>query len=63
MSKGSRIVPIRIPAELESRILIAIDVRNKHSSEEPFSMSEWIRKAIMEKLDHLERSKKKKPKA
>jgi hypothetical protein len=60
MSKGSRIVPVRIPRELEVRILTAIERANHHTKEEPYTLSDWIRKCIEEKLAHLERSNRKK---
>lgn len=63
MSKGSRIVPVRVPRDLEIRIAAAIASANQSTKEEPYTLSEWIRKAVVEKLDHLERSKRKKTKS
>lgn len=63
MSKGSRVVPIRVQRDLEIRIAAAIESANQTTKGEPYTLSEWIRKAVVEKLDHLERSKRKKTKA
>jgi len=55
MSAGSKIVPVRIPDALHQEISLAIVLANETRKEEPYDMSSWIRKAIMEKLDHLRR--------
>lgn len=57
MSAGSRIVPVRIPEDLELAILDCIAGRNLRSPNEPWTMSEFIRQAITEKLCHMERSR------
>lgn len=55
MSKGSAIVPVRIPKELLAEIACAINSANATTAGPPYSVSSWVRKAIREKLDHLGR--------
>jgi hypothetical protein len=59
MSKGSRIVGIRVEADLEAAIETAIASANYHSRIEPHTLSSWIKAAIREKLAHIQRSKRK----
>jgi len=60
MSKGTRKYPIRIPDDIAREINLAIDSRNFHSRESGWTFSDWIRKAIREKLAHTKRSRSKK---
>jgi hypothetical protein len=59
MSRGSQVVTLRIPPLL----LAAIDAKVKESvqtkKDEPYNRSTWILQCIMEKFNHLERSKSK----
>lgn len=59
MSKGSRVVPVRMPDELMEEIMAYIVRRNWATMTEPYSLSTFIRKAIREKLDHAKRSSRK----
>ena len=59
MSKGSKVVPVRIEAELLAMIDLLILRANEHTQEEPYTRSSWIKKALAEKINHLARSKKK----
>jgi hypothetical protein len=58
MSKGSMIVHVRFPEEIYSKMLGAISNRNHYSFSDPMNLSDWIRKCVSDKLDHLQRSKK-----
>jgi len=57
MSKGSKVVPVRIPDELYIRMIAQIDKTNERRKEEEFDVSSFIRKAIEDKLDHANRSR------
>lgn len=59
MSRGSKIVPVRIPDELLDEVEVAVSSQNYHTKGEPHTLSGWIRKCIAEKLAHLKRSNKK----
>lgn len=58
MSKGSKIVPVRIPDRLFSAIVDAMEAANRTRFEEPYVLSTYVRKCLVDKLDHLQRSKK-----
>lgn len=60
MSKGSMIVPVRIPEVLYITLLETIKSANRSRKNAEYTVSEWIRKAITEKLEHLSRSRKRK---
>lgn len=62
MSSGSKIVPVRINATLLNAIEDAIAGANVQTFDQPYTVSEWIRKAVAEKLDHLARGRRKAPK-
>lgn len=62
MSKGSPIVPIRIPAELLALVDEQIASSNTRRGDEPWTRSAFIIAAIKEKLDKMERSRKSKKK-
>lgn len=57
MSKGSQIVPIRVPADLMAAMTIAIDRRNAVAAGEPWTRTGFIVTAIREKLAKMERSR------
>lgn len=57
MSKGSKIVPVRISDDLYQAMESAIDSRNKATQEEPFNVSDFIRYCIRYKLAHTERGR------
>ena len=62
MSKGSKIVPVRIPDRLFAELVAALKSQNYHTREEPLTLSGWVRKCVIDKLNHLERGKKRKKK-
>jgi hypothetical protein len=60
MSKGSKIVPIRIPAAEYEKLLLSVLGHPGNRKKNPKSVGEFIRTAIREKIAHLGRSKRKK---
>lgn len=61
MSKGSKIIPVRIPDELLTDLENAVKSANSTRREMPYTVSAWIRKCVEEKLAHLKRSRKRPP--
>ena len=59
MSKGSTVVLVRITAEMLDEMKIEINRLNHRVKGEPYNRSSFIRKAIMDKLDHIARSRAK----
>lgn len=57
MSKGSKIVPVRIDEDLLEQMEQAIESRNAATQEEPFNVSDYIRFCIRTKLAHTARSR------
>lgn len=60
MSKGSKVIQLRIPSKMLDVMLLALNQANERRREAPYDMSSWIRACIVEKLAHLARSKKRK---
>jgi hypothetical protein len=58
MSKGSPVVPVRIPAELLAVIDATVSRVNVKTRGEPYTRSSWILAAIRDRLAHMERAKK-----
>lgn len=58
MSRGTRITPLRLSDELLERIQAAIDSNNARRGNKPYNVTSWIRMAIEERLDKLERGRK-----
>lgn len=58
MSKGSKIVPVRLPAALLELVEIELLTRSTGPKGRPLTLSEWVRSAITEKLKHAKRSRK-----
>jgi len=58
MAKGTPVVPVRISDEVMLRVEQAIRSRNARAFDEPWTVSDFIRKAIKDKLDHMERSRR-----
>lgn len=58
MSKGNRIIGVRLPKEMLDAIDVAL-VNLEKSNQGDLKISEWIRLAICEKLDKLERGRSK----
>lgn len=63
MSKGSRIYTVRIESKLESEMLAEVNRRNLSPMVAEWTVSEWIRKAIQDKLNHSRRSRAKRRKS
>lgn len=57
MSAGSKIVPVRIPAELLKAVETDLQSCNAHLPDYPYTVSDWIRKAIAERLAKHARSR------
>jgi hypothetical protein len=60
MSRGSQVIPVRIPGDELEMVDSTISRINRRRREEPMTRSSFIRSALAEKLSHLERSKRKK---
>ena len=56
MSKGTKIVPIRVPPELLEKIDHAVFFSTDHRKEGAWTRSSWIVQAIKDKLAHAARS-------
>lgn len=57
MSKGNPIIPVRVEPLMLALVEEAITAANERRREAEYTVSEWIRQAIREKLAHLRRSK------
>ena len=62
MSRGNPIVQMRVDEEFLAMIDEALASRNEHSREAPWTRSDWLRQAALDKLAHIQRSKVKKRK-
>lgn len=60
MSRGSTILTFRINPELHQRMMQALASRNNQPLLEGWTVSDWIKAAIEDKLRHLGRAKKQK---
>jgi len=60
MSKGNPIVKLRVTQTTIDKIVEAIQSANFNRKLSPYDLSSWIRAAIDEKLQHLERAKRRK---
>lgn len=58
MSKGTKIITLRLPSILEDAIDAAIAQRNEVTKQEPWTRTAFFLTAIREKLSHMERSRK-----
>ena len=58
MSKGSKVVAIRFPADEYDAMLGQLADSEKFRRGEPWTLSEFVRSAIREKLKKMERSRK-----
>lgn len=63
MSKGSPIVPVRIPQSLLHEISQCIDRRNLWTLREEWTTSSFVIAAIREKIAKMERSRRKRPRS
>lgn len=57
MSKGSKVVPVRIPNDLMEEIRRALNERKDARTMKPINFSTWVRQAIREKIAHARRSR------
>jgi hypothetical protein len=60
MSRGSQILRLRVPPVLFERLKQTIESNNQRKVGSPWTLSDWIRDAIWEKLAHQSRGKMKK---
>lgn len=58
MSRGNKIVGIRLTPDELIQIDNALYSRQKRNRKQERNLSSWIREAIQEKLDHIKRSRK-----
>lgn len=58
MSKGSKIIPVRMEASLIESISRQLNSRNEKSANSPWTMSDFIRASVIEKLQHYRRSQR-----
>lgn len=58
MSKGNTIITFRLDPFHVQGINVVIERRNYFTKEAPWTFSDFIRKAIDEKLHHMQRSRK-----
>lgn len=58
MSKGSPLIAMRIEPNILAKVDQDIAVMNRHRPRSETNRSNWIRRAILEKLAHRERSKR-----
>ncbi len=59
MAKGSCIVNVRFEESLLERVKEELAGHNEKSSDAQWSLSDWVRKAVMEKIAHADRGRKK----
>jgi hypothetical protein len=58
VSKGTRIIGIRVPDALRAKIETAVTRSEQSATREPFTLTTFILAAIREKLDHMARSRR-----
>lgn len=58
MSQGSPMFTFRLSDEMGVSVMNTIRHRNANTSDTPWTFSDFVRKAIQEKLDHMERSRR-----
>lgn len=57
MSRGRRAVVVRLPDGLIEDMEVALAERNARMGQAGYTMSDWVRHAIVEKLDKLRRGR------
>lgn len=57
-SKGNKVVPVRMDPELLSAALVTIQTRNIFTTEQPWTFSDFVRVALVEKMKKMERSRR-----
>lgn len=60
MSKGTKIITLRLPPGIEEDMDIQIEQRNEWTKDAPWNRTAFILAAIREKLAHMQRSRRKK---
>lgn len=58
MSKGSKIVPVRIPDEMLAEMESAVASQNFHTKGEPLTVSGWIRQCVERELRDRRRKRR-----
>jgi hypothetical protein len=58
MNTGTPKVVVRVPKKIQDLIQFEVDTRNLGSCRKPYTVSDFIRSAILEKLKHLARGRK-----
>lgn len=58
MSKGSRVITLRLPDQLVGQLCTVLGGSLAGTKQDKYGMSEFIRSAIVEKIRHRQRSKK-----
>lgn len=59
MSKGSKIIHVRVSDEMESAVLHAMAMQNDSSLFTPQDFSSWVRDAIQRRLNDITRKREK----
>lgn len=57
MSKGTKVYPLRLPIDLVELVCDTIDRRNNNSKQPPWTLSDFLRQAIVDKLRKMHRSR------
>lgn len=57
MSRGTKVIPVRLAQELLDLIDREIEIRARHATVEPWTRSDFIRSAIREKVRHKRASR------
>ena len=58
MSMGTPIVTLRVTEDMQERIEEALASRNARTSDTPWTVSDFIRHAVEERLDHIRRGRR-----
>jgi hypothetical protein len=58
MSAGNQIVNVRFEEGIIDRIREEVQLHNERSADSQWSVSDWMRKAVLEKIAHADRSRK-----
>jgi len=61
MARGNPTITFRITPDLLGLMDAELERRNEKTREAPWERSDFIRAAIRERIDHIRRSRKKKP--
>jgi hypothetical protein len=62
MSKGTPVQTVRISPGTLVLVQDAVARRNANTADEPWTVSDFIRQAVFDKLAHMERSRKRRKK-